>query len=125
MLGSSNLVKSPTTDVNGIDLMAQQNGGQFDPVLFGDYRDPQGSILDSNFGIDFFNDAFLSQDFSTPFNTGEVVSPSPKRDLMKEVEARRDGGNEEVAPEEKPRQFLTCDKIWSVTPNSLTCSPLC
>lgn len=104
------VAKSPATDVNGIDWMAQQNGGQFDPVLFGDYRDTQNDLLSN----DFFSDAFLSQDFNTPFNMPEELSPSePKKDLMKQVEEQQNAGGEEVVPGE-PKQFLTCDKIWSV-----------
>lgn len=81
---------SPMNDINGIDWMAQQNGGQFDPVLFGDYRDPQDNILNNNYG-GFFNDAFLSQDFSSPFNTGEIIaSPQPKRDILKEIDSQQD-----------------------------------
>ena len=88
-IAPSSILKSPMNDINGIDWMAQQNGGQFDPVLFGDYRDPQDSILNNNFG-GFFNDAFVSQDFGSPFNTGEVVaSPPLKRDLLKEIETQQ------------------------------------
>ncbi|KAL8956752.1 MAG: hypothetical protein Q9183_006228, partial [Haloplaca sp. 2 TL-2023] len=73
--------KSPAADINGIDWMAQQNGGQFDPLLFGDYRDSQNDILSN----DFFSDAFLNQDFNTPFNMPEDFSPTePKKDLMQQ-----------------------------------------
>ena len=129
-----NFVKTPNTDINGIDWMAQQNGGQFDPVLFGDYRDPQDSILNNSFG-EFFNDAFPSpQDFTSPYNTGEAASQSQpqKRDLMQgdrgseERRTRRScarrgsatmADGEEV-PGGNPKQFLTCDKLWSVASGS-------
>ena len=52
---------------------------QFDPVLFGDYRDPQDNILSNNAFGDFFNDAFPTQDFSSPYNTGDFVSPPAKQ----------------------------------------------
>ncbi len=110
----SSVMKSPVSETNGIDWMAQQNGGLFDPVLFGDYRDPQDNILNSG----FFNDAFLLQDdFGTAFNTGTaaMASPAPKRDLMKEVETQQNGGAEvEVVPREAPKQFVGCDKLWYV-----------
>ena len=104
--------------------MVQQNGGTFDPVLFGDYRDPQDSILNNSFG-DFFNDAFPSPvDFTSPYNTGESVdAPQPqpqpqpqKRNLMEEVEVQQNGGpeKEEFISDVNPKQFLTCDKLWSV-----------
>lgn len=98
--------------------MAQQNGGQFDPILFGDYRDPQDNILNSsNFG-GFFNDAFLSQDFSNPFNTADfIASPPPKRDLMKEVEIQQNGNDDgfllhPVTTINDKKQTIGCDKLW-------------
>ena len=107
-------MKSPVSETNGIDWMAQQNGGLFDPVLFGDYRDPQDNILNNG----FFHDAFLLQDdFTTPFNTStaSVASPAPKRDLMKEVELQQNGGlDDDVVGKEAPKQFLACDKLWYV-----------
>ena len=102
--------KSPAADINGIDWMAQQNGGQFDPLLFGDYRDSQNDILSN----DFFSDAFLNQDFSTPFNMPEDFTPAgPKKDLMQQVEQQQNAGGEEVVPGES-KQMLTCDKLWLV-----------
>ena len=136
---SSSLLKSPDPTNNnagfeniaGFDWMAQQNGGQFDPVLFNDYRDPQENIMNGEFG-DFFNDAFLAQDFGSPFNTGESLSdplqqpaPAPtsitttastKPDLMKEVEAAQNANDDpEIVPVEKP-SFIACDKLWLVNP---------
>lgn len=119
---------------NGIDWLAQQNGGQFDPVLFGDYRDPQDNIMNSNLG-DFFGDAFFAQDFGTPFNTGELLSepqqsqqsmapPAPsKADALKECEAAQHANDDPAAvvPEEKPKQYITCDKLWLVFLPSLHC----
>lgn len=134
---SSTLLKSPdpaNTNAGfdttaGFDWMAQQNGGQFDPVLFNDYRDPQDNVMNGGFG-DFFNDAFLTQDFGSPFSTGGLVSealkqPSPastattttastKPDLMKEVEAAQNANDDpRVVPAAKS-SFITCDKLWSV-----------
>ena len=56
-----------SADLN-FDLLAQQNGGQFDPQLFGDYREPQNNIL--NFEDSFFSDA-IDADFMTPYNLPE------------------------------------------------------
>lgn len=86
--------------------MAQQNGGQFDPILFGDYRDTQNDL----FTNEFFNDAFLNQDFTTPFNMPEEPGVSPKKDLMQQVEDQQNAGNNEVAREES--QMLDCSKLW-------------
>ena len=139
MLGSngpsapSSTMKSPdlisttnSNNNNGIDWMAQQNGGQFDPVLFGDYRDPQENIMNGGFG-DFFNDAFLPQDFGSPFNTGELLNepiqqqtmPAPsttpaKPDLMKQVEAAQDANDDPQIMPSKLQRFIGCDKLWSV-----------
>ena len=111
-LDISTTVKSP--NINGIDWLAQQNGGQFDPVLFGDYRDPQDNIINSNFD-DFFNDAYpLGQDFTSPYNTGYTTAPAhePKHDLMKEIEIQQSGAEEEVAPAKQPFTQLPCGQLW-------------
>ncbi|KAL8789715.1 MAG: hypothetical protein Q9213_000965 [Squamulea squamosa] len=104
----SSVMMSPSNDVNGIDWMARQNGGQFDPELFGDYRDTHNDFLNS----DFFSEAFLNQDFNTPFNMPENLSPEePNRDLMQQVDERKEEGHDEVVPA-GPKQYLTCDKLW-------------
>lgn len=91
--------------------MAQQNGGAFDPVLFGDYRDPQDSILNNNAFGDFFNDAFPSQDFGTPYYTGEAP---PKRDLMQEIEVQKSVNTSELGRKEGKKGFLPCEQLWFV-----------
>lgn len=117
-VAAANVFKEPGSDINGIDWMAQQNGGTFDPVLFGDYRDPQDNILNNSFG-DFFNDAFEPPiDFTSPYNTGDLTSPPQpqKRNLMDEIEVQQNGGleAEEFVRDVNPKQFLTCDKLWLV-----------
>lgn len=106
---SSNMAKSPAADINGIDWMAQQNGGTFDPVLFGDYRDPQDNILNNSAFGDFFNDAFPLQDFGTPYYTGEAP---PKKDFMQEIEVQKNASPSEFGPKDDKTQFLACDKLW-------------
>ena len=110
-LASPELPKSPAVDINGIDWMAQQNGGAFDPVLFGDYRDPQDNILNNNAFGDYFNDAFPAQDFGTPYYTGEAPQ---KRDLMEEVEVLKNANPNEVGHKEDQKQLVNCEKLWSV-----------
>ena len=110
-LGFLDMAKSPSVDVNGIDWMAQQNGGTFDPVLFGDYRDPQDNILNNNTFGDFFNDAFPTQDFGTPYYTGDAP---PKRDLMQEVEVVKNANPSEVGPKENQKHPMSCEKLWFV-----------
>ena len=105
------MAKSPAFDINGIDWMAQQNGGAFDPVLYGDYRDPQDNILSNNAFGDFFNDAFPSQDFGTPYYTGDAP---PTKDLVQETEVRKSAGLRRLGPEDDRKKFLACNKIWFV-----------
>lgn len=98
----------------GLDLLSQQNGGQFDPVLFGDWREPQDAILSQDFGS-YFNDAFPLPELGSPsHNFADLPSqptPAPKKDAAP-------GGNnkldEEVVPGEDKSQMLTCTKIWYV-----------
>ncbi len=111
-------MKSPLNNTHGIDWLAQQNGGQFDPVLFGDYRDPQENILNNYDG--FFNEAYPFQDFSNPFNTSETVASSyQKRDLMKEVEMQQNGAEGDLitpttTQNEEKKPIFSCNKLWSV-----------
>lgn len=95
----------------GLDFLSQQNGGQFDPVLFGDWREPQDAILSQDFGS-FFNDAFPLPDLGSPsHNFTELANqPAPKKDLVSEIDQKADG--EEVVPGEDKSQMLTCTKIW-------------
>lgn len=100
--------------------MAQQNGGQFDPVLLGDYREPQEKFLTIYDG--YFNDALPFQDFSNPFNMDEMTaSPIQKRDLMKELELQQnDAQNDAIFPTAAPaavennnaKHIMKCEKLW-------------
>lgn len=111
----SSVMKSPV--YNGFDWMAQQNGGQFDPLLFGDYRDPQENILNNSSFGGFFNDAFLAQDFNSPFNTGDAVaSPPSKRDLMREIELQQSSTEDDISTHlatknNDTRQTISCEKL--------------
>lgn len=79
----SNINLDDTSNINalnnvnpnqGIDWLAAQNGGQFDPVLFGDYRESQDAIVgDGDFTNGFFNDAFPFE-FGSPLNF-DLTSP--------------------------------------------------
>ena len=105
---------TPGFDPNGINWLAQQNGGLFDPELFGDYRESQDAVVSQDFGA-FFNDAFPLPDLGSPEHPYNALAPSPapKVDLMKQVEAAREG-EEEVVPGEDRAKMMTCNKIWSV-----------
>jgi len=98
-------------DVNGIDWFAQQNGNQFDPQLFGDYREPQDNILAGEaFSDNFFQDAFALPDFNSPFNIAPSPVP-PKKDLVQQIDEKQNE-DEEVVPGEDTSQMLTCNTIW-------------
>jgi AP-1-like transcription factor len=105
--------KTPSFDINGIDWFAQQNGNQFDPQLFGDYREPQNNILTGGLYDDtFFAEAFSLPEFNSasPFNL--TASPAaPKKDLVQEIDQKLNQ-EEEVVPGEDRTQLLTCNTMW-------------
>lgn len=105
--------KETTNDVPGFDWLAQQNGGQFDPVLFNDYRDPQDAILTQEFP-DFFDDAFPFGENSFN-NFGFEDISAPKTDLVGQIDSAL-AADDEVVPGEDKSQMLTCTKIWLVLP---------
>ncbi|KAK2627906.1 hypothetical protein QTJ16_002552 [Diplocarpon rosae] len=98
-------------DVNGIDWFARQNNNQFDPQLFGGYREPQENILSNEaFGDSFFTDAFaFGGDFTSPFNM--ALSPAPKKDLVAQIDEKQNINYEEVIPANTD-QKLNNTTIW-------------
>merc|ERR1712098_162240 len=107
-------------DVNNSWLPAG-SGADFDPVLFGDYREVQDNILSQDFGS-FFNDAYPLPDLGSPLHNYSDVAPEQtsntaqsKIDLLKQVEAAKNGTDEVVPDTDKP---MTCNKIWSVHPTA-------
>ena len=112
--GSTGSAITPGYDPNGFNWLAQQNGGGFDPVLFGEYREPQNAVVSQDFGS-FFNEAFPLPDLGSPLHNFNDVAPSPasKADLISQVEATQQG-QEEVVPGEDRAKLMTCNKIWYV-----------
>lgn len=112
---ASNTPNEPenTEDVPGIDFMAQQNGGQFDPLLFGDWREPQDAVLTQDFNS-FFDDAFPLPDLGSPSHniTEADTHTQPKKNILEQMDNKMD---EEVVPGEDKAQMLSCNKIWYVT----------
>jgi AP-1-like factor len=104
----------PSYNPNGFNWLAQQNGGGFDPVLFGEYREPQNAVVSQDFGT-FFNDAFPLPDLGSPLHNFNDVAPSPlpKPDPLNQTDAAPQG-EEEVVPGEDRGKLMTCNKIWSV-----------
>jgi AP-1-like factor len=108
--------KTPAADLNGLDFFANQNGGQFDPSLFGDYRESQNAIVgDGDFTGGFFNDAFPTADYGSPFHFGDTPA-IPKPNPLEEIERLQDG-DDEVVPGEDTNQMLNCHKIWDKLAN--------
>ncbi|KAK8069746.1 bZIP transcription factor [Apiospora phragmitis] len=101
-------------DFSNFDWLANQNGGQFDPQLFGDYREPQDNILaNTTFDDSFFNDAF-DADFITPYN----MAPSPKvpkKNICAEIDARKEDEDTIVTTENG--KLMTCTNIWEKLQN--------
>ncbi|KAJ8119343.1 hypothetical protein ONZ43_g3687 [Nemania bipapillata] len=98
-------------DFTNFEWLSQQNGGQFDPQLFGEYREPQSNILaNTTFDDNFFNDAF-DVDFLAPFNAPAVTSPKPvKKDICAEIDARKE--SEDTIVTSANGKLLTCNNIW-------------
>jgi AP-1-like factor len=118
--GNSNTNNNNNDAVKNFDWFATQNGGQFDPVLFGDYRDPQTAIVgDGDFTGGFFNDAMPTMDFTSPFNWADLTAPTgltpavQKANPMEQADALLAGIDEdEVVPGEDQSSLLSCHKIW-------------
>lgn len=93
----------------GLDWLTQQNGGQFDPVLFGDWREPQDAVLSQDFDT-FFNDAFHLPELNTE------NQQAPKDDFVSKINQcdQKSDDEEEVVPGEDKSQMLSCSKIWYV-----------
>jgi len=91
---------------SNFDWLAQQNGGQFEPQLFSEYREPQENVLSNPGFDDFFNDA-LDADFFTPYN----AAPSPavkKTNLIDEIDAQQNSTDEDP----QRTQNMNCNQIW-------------
>lgn len=92
-----------------------QDNFQFDPQLFGDYREPQNNVLNNGFDDWLANDAF-DADFLAPYNLPptapgllppqpEPESQPPKKDLIAQID-------EVNASDDGVREQLDCNKIW-------------
>ncbi|EFQ30244.1 transcription factor PAP1 [Colletotrichum graminicola M1.001] len=97
-------------DTGNFDWLAQQNGGQFDPQLFGDYREPQDNVLaGTTFDDSFFNDA-IDADFITPYNM--ALSPAvPKKNLIDQIDAAKNADDDLIKEAVKADNY-NCNKIW-------------
>lgn len=121
--------QTPGSDFNNFDWLSSQNGGQFDPVLFGDYRESQDNILGTgDFSGGFFDEAIpplddsLFNDFM-PAPAKSPVQPQPAKrpNLMEQVEQQRDGTDTDAFNEimmnkieQKATKMMTCPEVWYV-----------
>ncbi|RYP12015.1 hypothetical protein DL767_011521 [Monosporascus sp. MG133] len=95
-------------DFGNFDWLPSQNAGQFDPQLFGGYREPQNNILaNTTFDDSFFNDAF-DVDFTTPYNVAPSPKPS-KKNICDEIDAQKEQDDMVTSVDGK---LLTCNSIW-------------
>ena len=109
--------------LSDIDWFSQQSGAQFDPLLFGDWREPQDSLFSQEFG-DFFNDAYTNMaevDNGSERNGGQTSSKN--NDLISQIDKQQEADDEEVVPGEKS-QLLSCNKIWYVIFSFLLSCPI-
>lgn len=100
--------------------MAQQNGGQFDPQLFTNYREPQNNIL--NFEDSFFSDA-LDADFLTPYNVPHESAP-PHKNLIAQINEQQEAIDPIVVKSEpaNTKEDLNCVELWYVISLSDFCA---
>ena len=114
---------STTSDAtaSSLDWLTQQSGGStngsnsnnnpFDPVFFGDYRDPTND-LGNGIGMGFFDDEFATVNFD------DIQTEShAKKDPLALCDALNaddddDDDEDEVMPAEDRKKMLSCNKIW-------------
>ncbi|KXX76835.1 AP-1-like transcription factor [Madurella mycetomatis] len=92
----------------GLDEFHQwlpQTDFQFNPQLFGDYREPQERVLSHGFDDSFFNGAL--DDFSMPYGLPITDPVAPKKDLVAQIDAAKETDEPDAGGE-----MITCHKIW-------------
>ncbi|KKY21040.1 putative ap1-like transcription factor [Diplodia seriata] len=113
-----NTANSNLNDSFGIDWLASQNNNQFNPSLFGDYREPQAAVVgDGDFTGGFFNEAFPTADIGSPFNFDNQSPGVAKPNPMESIDKIQDGDDDEVVPGDDPNSLLSCHKIWDKLQN--------
>ncbi|EAQ85132.1 hypothetical protein CHGG_09146 [Chaetomium globosum CBS 148.51] len=98
------------TGIEDFTQWLPQNDFQFDPELFGGYRDPQENVLSQGFDEGFFNDA-VDMDFLTPYNLPIPSPVPPKKDLISQIDAAKD------ADESTADLVLKCNEVWEKIQN--------
>jgi AP-1-like factor len=103
---TSSFVNMNNNDFNWLP----QNNFQFDPQLFGDYRDPSDNLLSGVLDDSLFNDV-IDADFITPYNLPLTVEPK-KPDLIAQIDEAKN-----TDKLDSNGQLLTCNKIWEKLQN--------
>ncbi|KAI9659603.1 MAG: DNA-binding transcription factor yap1 [Alyxoria varia] len=123
--GLTSASETTNSESGNFDWLAAQNGGQFDPVLFGNYRDTQDAIIgQGDFSGGLFEDSLGLPDFSDPFNfnlSADTTIPArietPKPNLMEQVERQKEGEDAIQYPLEDQNtlsaDLYTTHKIWN------------
>ncbi|KAL2264800.1 hypothetical protein VTJ83DRAFT_7310 [Remersonia thermophila] len=81
---------------------------QFDPQVFGDYRDPQDNSFTYGFDDGLFNNDLVDADFFTPYNL-PPSSPAaqPKQDLISQIDAAKEADEGECG-----KTLLKTHDVW-------------
>lgn len=107
---------------NSFDWIVQQNnGGQFDPQLFGDYREPQENVMTNSTFDDLFNDS-VEADFFTPYNIAVSPNQPKKTNLIDEIDAKQDAVDDDPS---MTKSNMSCNQLWYVTTSLMCFSMLC
>lgn len=93
----------------GFDWLTQQNGGHFDPQLFGGYREPQDNILANPSFDDIFNDT-MENDFFVPYNVAPTQMEPKKPNLIDEIDAQKN----DDSLTGMPNKNMNCNQLWYV-----------
>ncbi|CAK4033834.1 bZIP transcription factor [Lecanosticta acicola] len=126
-----------TFGFGGVDLHAPP-ASDFDPVLFGDYRESNDAIIGGgDFSGGFFDDALSSApfDFGSPsnlfgilqspgqtqtnFGAAKSPAPAPSKNLMAEIEKTCGGDDDFGLPGGSMKQtqnnanLISCNNIWN------------
>ena len=107
----TSMAKAPGPDVNGIDWLAQQNGGAFNPELFDNYREPQDAIAGGDLSGFFDEAAFAMPDFSSPFNFGNDSPQTPEKEFFQDM-GRKSSAAESLPKSPDRSKMLNCNSIW-------------
>ncbi|KAH7312389.1 transcription factor PAP1-domain-containing protein [Stachybotrys elegans] len=101
---------------SNLDWLSQQNTGfEFDPQLFGNYRETQDNILSNPSFDELFNDT-PDADFYTPYNLPAATTGAPKKNLIEQIDAQQDSLDDELPK----KANMNCSQIWYGQPHMIS-----